>query len=487
MMARGSGDLGWTRRRVLTWAAAAGGAIAAAGGLAGCAGGAAQSATGPAPQTTPVTTTLIVSIGFQGAGNYQGTMQKIIDEYISMHWLPTHPGVAVKTVAGSGSNGNSVGASEVLTNSLAGQVTDVVTGCCSDIQTYNGAHLLMPLDPLLRKANVDTSKFSQGHLAALQFGGAQLALPQYDGPEVMIYNQAILDGLGLEYPDPSWGYEDAYKLWSACTSKVKGKAITGVGLDTGDYNWLVHAWGGVETNDGTVAKFDSDQCAGAFTWMRDGQLAGVIGGGGSTGDIKSGHYAFGANGGWTIESAALDLQSMKWDYAPMPKFPGGPSTFVNNDFYAINQYTKNSIDLVWDIFNFIVLDDGFQKLIYQTTFVTPNRTDLWDAWIQIVRAVAPPLKNKHLEYYQGAMNYGWSNQFFKYNALTVQNLKGSWINKIYAQKVDVRLGLQQLTQQINAIETAGAAYAAVEASGAKKAATEFPTTGPSVAMVQPGL
>jgi|GEM_PF-6953051 len=121
--------------------------------------------------------------------------------------------------------------------------------------------------------------------------------------------------------------------------------------------------------------------------------------------------------------------------------------------------------------------------MYRTTFITPNRASLWPDWIQIVQAVAPPLKAKHLEYYQQAIGYGQATYFFKYDAAAVNNVKSNWFGKIQNGLVSPQSGLTQATDQINAIQASGIAVA----PGAATIAKTFPSKGPSIAVVQAGL
>src|SRR5579875_1179636 len=97
---------GVTRRGTIKWALTA--AQTAVAGLAAAAmAGRAHAAGSPAARPTRGSGRihLTVSVAFQGAGNYQGTMQQIVDAYLARHWLPSHPGVELTTIAGMGCNG----------------------------------------------------------------------------------------------------------------------------------------------------------------------------------------------------------------------------------------------------------------------------------------------------------------------------------------------------------------------------------------------
>ncbi len=470
-------------RRTLFSTGLAVGGLAAAAGVAGCAQVRPTAAARPSP--SPPTTVLLASIPFQGNGNYQGTMQQLMEEFIDENWTAKHPGVVVKTQAGSGANGTNTGSSTLTVAALAGQTTpDTLCGCCNDLPTYLAANMLMPLDPLLKQYNVDVSNFSPGHMAALQWNSQQMALPQYDGPEVLVYNEGALDQLGVSYPSDGWTYEEASSLWQSCASDKNGKRIYGVGLDTGDPEWLVHAFGGLIGNaDGTQALLDSAPNAAAYTWLY-GLLSNGVASGNGYGSVQSGQQAFAVAGGWDIQSIALAFRSLKWNFIGMPTFPSGKaSTFINNDFNAINAFSKNPIDLVWDLFSFITIDTQMQYFQYKTTFITPNQINLWPAWIQLITAEAPPLKSKNLTAYQDAVSYGWSTYFFKYAPLQANAVEGNWLGQITSGKVTAEVGLRQANTQINGMQAEGAAMA----KSAGSAAAHFPTQGAAVAPVVAGV
>ena len=477
-----AGGRPWSRRAVLR-AAAAVAALTGGGAVAACAQqGQASTAAGPTVAAPGIT--LLVSVPYQGFGSYNGTMQQLTDDYISSHWLPTHKGVTVKTMSGAGCNGSCLSAQSVMLNSIAGQPPDTVCGCCQDIQTYFSADVLLPLDTYIKRDNVDVSDFSLGHLQGLQQNGQQMALPQYDGPCVIIYSQSALDNLGLPYPTPDWTSTDAANLWRACTRKVNNKQITGASLHLSEAEWMAAGWGGKDGNaDGTVCTLDSSDYVTAWSWFADLANGKVIKDGG-TGDVLGGSSVFAMAGGWTIAQAAVSGTALKWDYLPMPKFPAGrASTFINTDFNGINALTKNDKDLVWDLFQFITMDPGFQQLEYTTTLVTPNRKSLWPGWLQMVRAVAPPLVSKKLETYQGALDYGVPTYFFKYQAEQANTLKTGWFSQILSGKVSAQEGLTQAAHQINALESTWAAQ------GPKIAAIQkdFPATGKPIAAVPTGI
>lgn len=437
----------WTRRRLMRNTAAAVGALAAGGALG-------PGAAFAAPRTAHGAIHLTVSVAYQGSGTYQGTMQKIVEEYLATHWLNTHPGVKLTTISGMGCNGNCLSGTAEIANSMAGSPADVIAGCCSQWYEYLNAGLMRPLDRFIKMDNLDVSVFSPGHLNALTTAQGILAFPEYDGPEVLAVNLGMLDELGLPYPAEGWTYHDAEKLWRAVAGVHNGKKVTGAQLDVPD-DWVACAWGGSKGNAaGTVCTLDSPAVVSAYEYWVPLVAEGVING--SNNALHRGTTAMSGEGGWDIQYDLFTYQGLKWRYFDMPFFPAGRGTFINNDFYAINAYSNNPPDLVWDIFKFLVLDRGFQQLEWKTTFVTPNQVALWPDWLEVVYQVAPGLRDKNLEAYAHAVEYGTGQYFFRYDDPAAENIINGFYNKMFARQLAVPLALQQATRQVNALEAAAA-------------------------------
>ena len=470
-------------RRAFVGGSLAAGALGALGGALLPAQGAAAA---PAAQNGQVK--LFVAIGYQGSGQYSGEMQALVDAYIAANWTRKHPGVSVTTTPGGGSNGPNVGSGAEIAASLAGSAEDVITGCCGDWYTFLNAGAFRPLAPFIKQDNVDLSVFSPGHLAGLTTAEqGVLALPEYDGPQVVAVNLTMLDQLGLKAPSENWDYLEAEKLWRAIAGTRNGQWVEGINLTRfPNKPWISAAWGanyGDATH--TVCELDSPKNLAAYEWFMPLVLAKVVNGSG--GGMSKGQTAMKTQAGWDIEGDLLGWTGLNWRYWPMPAFPAGPSTFINNDFYAINAYSRNPPDLVWSIYKFIVLDPGFQQLLWRTTFITPNRIDLWPEWEHMLKTIAPPLRGKNIEAMAASVSFGHSHFFWKYQDPTAEGIVSNWFTQIMAQKVSVQEGLRQATQQVNALESASGAAAAKEAAYATQASAQISavTSGKTAAFTPP--
>jgi ABC-type glycerol-3-phosphate transport system substrate-binding protein len=409
---------------------------------------------------------LVAAISYQGGSNFSGVQQQLVDDYIAAHFGAKHPGVRVTTIPGPSSNGNSSSTTALIAAAVAGSGPDIMEGGGWQLPEVLSANMLQPLNGFVSQANLNLSVFDPGHLAILNRpeNGGLVGLPAYDGPMVLLVNYTMLDQLGVALPSPDWTYQQAERIWASVAGQRGGKQIYGAGLDDSDEGWLLSLWGGsYQSPDGLRCTADAPACVEAATWMRSLIAGKVVDGGGNGGSVRHGQAAFGMSGGWNVQHDMLTMeaQGVQWDWLPMPVFPRGkPATYNNGDWYGISAYSKAPAEVLWDLFYLIAIDAGFQQLMFRTTFVEPNQITLWPDWLELVRAVAPPLRNKHLEYYQQAMDYGVCNYRFPYEPAQCDNIISTYLGEIMSGKISPTLGLRLATQQINAIQSTGASVVA---------------------------
>ena len=420
-----------------------------------------------APSSTGARGKLVVAISYQGGGNFSGEQQALVDAYIATHFTAKHPGVSVTTIPGPSSNGQSSSTTALIAAAVAGTGPDVMSGGGWQLPEVLSANMLLPLDPFVSQANLNLSVFDPGHMAILTRpeNGGLMGLPAYDGPMVLLVNYTMLNDLGVHLPAPDWTYQEAERTWAALSGVHAGKQVWGAGLDTGDPAWQLAMWGGsYQSPDGLRCTADSPQCVDALSWMRSLVAGKVVDAGGNGGSVRHGQAAFGMSGGWNVQHDLLTMQGLgvQWDWLPMPVFPRGkPSTYNNGDWYGISAYSTQPAEVLWDLFYLVAVDAGFQRLMYRTTFVEPNQTTLWPDWLELVAEAAPPLRNKHLVYYQQAMEYGVPNYRFPYDPAQGDNIMSQYLGEIIAGKISPEVGLREAARQINALQVVAAAVTAV--------------------------
>jgi len=110
---------------------------------------------------------------------------------------------------------------------------------------------------------------------------------------------------------------------------------------------------------------------------------------------------------------------------------------------------------------------------------------MWTEWEAIVRATAPMLATKHIEYWaeQAVNGYGIANVFPVYDSSAAYNLMAPTLQQIWSQKVNVTTGYTQMAQQINALQQTAAA----ELGQAAALTKQFSVNGRSIAEVPTGV
>lgn len=482
--ARPAGPARLGRRSVLRTTALAATAAAGAGGwlLAAC-----GPATAPPAAVTPAVNAGGIEVTF--APNWQApwnkTSQSLCQQFIDSQFAPRHTGIRVRVQPSV--QGQST--AQIAATIAGSGFVDVFSDCCVDLPNWASSGLLLPLDGRLRQDNVNPDQWSPLRIQALTFFGHLLALPAYDGPEVMLYRQDMLDAFGLTYPDPAWDYIAAEKLWRACARTVKGKPVYGVSLDTFWVNspYLFYGWGGSLFDPGrTRCLLDSSPSVTAAEWffglIRD-KIASPSRD--QVGGLTSGREVFSVTGGWSIFAEATQLGShYKWNIVPQPRWALRSSTMVNSDFYAINARTQHP-DAAWTFFHWAFAEPTWTRFMMRTTLIEPALVSLWHEWESVVKAAAPPLANIHLGYYREAATSGAEvpQSFFLYDGAKAAAIMQTYWTQIIAGQISVKLASQEVTKQINALEQA----AASQTAGGAKAAKAFPSKGPAIASVQPGL
>ena len=402
----------------------------------------------------------------------------LVQNVIKTHYLPKHKGVEVKVVPST-----EYQAATQITAAIAGTgFVDVFNDCCTDLPTWLASGMMLPLDPYLRRDNISTSLWSSGRIKALTLNGKLLGLPAYDGPEVMVYRQDMLDTFGLRYPSPNWTYGEALALWQQCARRKGSQQIYGASLDNWYVNidYLMHGWGGSVFNaNHTRCTIDSAACVKAGSWLFGAIQSGAVSPTrDQVGGLASGRDVFAVCGGWDTFAEATQLGTkFKWDILPQPSWPVRRATMVNNDFYAIDARTKHS-EAAWTFLRWLTTDPTWTRFVMRTILTEPALVSLWSEWETIVQQAAPPLKGKNLQYYREAALGGYEvpQSFFLYNGNQAATAMGAWWSRIQNRTVSVQAGFRGMAQQINAMEKAGVTGAS-SLNQAKAELAKVPKTG----------
>ncbi len=443
--------------------------LASSAVIAGC--GRRQTGTGAARGVLPVPTSGVVHLVFQPNMQFipvTPSTISIFQEFVDKNFNtnPKYKGIWASVLPTGWGN-----AQAQITATLAGSgYADIFHMCCTDIPTLEQAGIVAPLNDLLRKDNIPLSLWSAGHILADSFAGQLYGLPSYDGTIVMFYRQDTLDELGLPYPQPDWTYADAERIWASASGRNRdGSHRAGASFYWGSEAlpfWL-KGWGAEYMNPAQDrAMMSSAGGAAAVQYVKNLFTSGAaIDGEQNTQLLPSGRAVFAMYHSAHVVDVGVQIlgNNFKWNLLPNPVWPKGRTTFVTIDCYMLNRATKHPQE-TWTLLKWISGAEGdlaWPKFQIKISLVTPSLVSLWDYWEKTIVHVAPPLRGKDLKWFYDAAKkgYDYPQMFFRYQPLQADSLVNNWLGKIDSSQLSPTLGLQQMEQQVNALQkVAEAAY-----------------------------
>ena len=478
-----------TRRAALRQGALAAGVLAAGATLAACGPSAAGSSSAAAASTTRSIAAKYKILwrpwyNFNEATTSTGhaLLMKGIEP-----WLAKNKGVEV-TITYMGYQQATVAAI------LAGTGPDIFADWV--IPLYTSANLLLDISKYVRQDNVNLSIFPQRDLQSFQSNGGLWALPSYLHLEAPAVNLGVLDSLGLSYPQPGWTYQQWTTLMRAATKKSTNPKQRRQG---GQFYWSGYdSWGNdpaphylagfggeyVDPSDNTRCYLDNPGSQAALEWVYGLLAEGVCGTGGL--NFQTGQQVVGrmdTAGG--LIYAAQQYGGVKWQMYDEFVWPKAQLAYAASDFYGINAATKNP-DIVWGFMKYLTVDTQWQKWMVHLALNGPNQKSLYPYWETTVKQTAQPLKNIDLAVFTRMMqnNEPYFGLLFKYADQTAGQTIGAATRPALSNPQLVPQVCRQATNQVNAVESAGASETKVVSQLTKV----FPVVhGTQIANVQPGL
>ena len=130
-----------------------------------------------------------------------------------------------------------------------GEMPDVFWMHSNTAQMYMENDLLLALDDYIAADdNIDLANYYEGIVDLYKSGDKQYALPKDHDTIALLYNKAIFDKYGVEYPTDDWTWDDLIAAEKAITEAGKDDGVYGMAMNTsnnqdGWYN-LVYDYGG---------------------------------------------------------------------------------------------------------------------------------------------------------------------------------------------------------------------------------------------------
>lgn len=238
--------------------------------LAACGGGTSSNESASSTDSTPAadtasgytTDTLEVAIW---DSNQQAGIQKIADQWSAQS------GVAVKV--------NVISWVEYWTlleaGAMGGELPDVFWMHINEAQKYMEGDVLLNLDDYIAADDsIDLANYYEGIVAIYNNNGHQYALPKDHDTIALLYNRAIFDKYGVEYPNDNWTWDDYAAAAAAITAAGQADGVYGTAMNTNDgqdgwYNFI-YDWGGyLLSEDKKTSGMDNEGTLAGMTWLAD--------------------------------------------------------------------------------------------------------------------------------------------------------------------------------------------------------------------------
>ena len=155
-----------------------------------------------------------------------------------------------------------------------GQMPDVFWMHSNTAQMYMENDLIYPLDDFIAEDDaIDLENYYDGIVNLYKSDGLQYALPKDHDTIALLYNKAIFDKYGVDYPTDDWSWDDVLAAATAITEAGKDDGVYGYAINTsnnqdGWYN-LVYDYGGqIITEDHKGTTIGSDEAKAGMEMMR---------------------------------------------------------------------------------------------------------------------------------------------------------------------------------------------------------------------------
>ena len=228
-----------------------------------------------------------------------------------------------------------------------GTMPDVFWMHSNTAQMYMENDVLLKLNDYIEKDKVDMSKYYEGvKNLYTRSDGNVYALPKDHDTIALLYNKAIFDKYGVEYPTDNWTWEDMYeaakKITEGSNGSVYGMAMNTSNNQDGWYN-LIYSYGGqVVTEDhkgttigGDASKAGMEMCRKLLTV---GAPQSVVAETGTDSLFQSGKVGMITQGSWMINAfyTAENHADYYWAMLPYADLNGNGTCEKTERFSAYN-------------------------------------------------------------------------------------------------------------------------------------------------------
>ena len=207
-----------------------------------------------------------------------------------------------------------------------GQLPDVFWMHSDYAQIYMENDVLLDLTSYIEKDGIDLGIYYPDITAIYQSDGKTYALPKDHDTIALLYNKALFDEAGVDYPTDDWTYEDMYEAAKTITEKTPddtyGWACNTSNDQDGWYNY-VYAYGGNIVNaEKTDTAIDSAEGKAGMEMVRKlltvGTPQAVVAESGTDSLFQSGKVAMITQGSWMINAFYTAENHADYAWAQIP-------------------------------------------------------------------------------------------------------------------------------------------------------------------------
>ncbi len=209
-----------------------------------------------------------------------------------------------------------------------GQMPDVFWMHSNTAQMYMENDLLLKLDDFIAEDDaIDLASYYEGVVNLYNSNGVQYALPKDHDTIALLYNKAIFDKYGVDYPTDDWTWDDLQAAAATITEAGADEGVYGYAINTsnnqdGWYN-IVYDYGAqIITDDHKGTTIGSEEGKAAMEKMR--QILEVsapqttVAETGTDSLFQSGLTAMITQGSWMINSFYTSENSADYAWAMLP-------------------------------------------------------------------------------------------------------------------------------------------------------------------------
>lgn len=158
---------------------------------------------------------------------------------------------------------------------VGGELPDVFWMHINEAQKYMENDVLLNLDSYIEADDkIDLSNYYEGIVDIYSSDGSQYALPKDHDSIALLYNKAVFDKYGVDYPTNEWSWDDYIAAAKAITEAGAADGVYGTAMNTNDgqdgwYNFIYDFGGRLISEDNKTSGMDDPDTIAAMTYLAE--------------------------------------------------------------------------------------------------------------------------------------------------------------------------------------------------------------------------